>query len=308
MTREQYWRKEYRRRRYLEYLNDEDLAQRLRDIAGNYLILSDNGQMSFQNIEASGKLWIRLFTHVDEEYKLRNKEFPPGLFKGAMIPKPTWPDTPKAARAIGGRKLIQETYLVKYGQSKYLRPMLEQGILRIAPASAYNDPSLNPAIKDNELEISWLSLPSQNVVQFLDSATGKPKRILPVVGNLKYLLKSPNNYYVICLSQVYELRLFDDFSADCCLLINHPLKFIERVFREFSKRLPGWEPIAKGISYVDPFYAKATDIDTYFWKHFRYWYQREYRLVWLPTSNVMQLEPIVLELGNLHNCCELIVL
>jgi hypothetical protein len=40
----------------------------------------------------------------------------------------------------------------------------------------------------------------------------------------------------------------------------------------------------------------------------RYFYQGEFRLVWLPDEPRRELEPIFLDLGNLGDSCELVVL
>jgi hypothetical protein len=308
MELQQFWCLEYRDRRYLEHLSDNDLAQRARDIISNYTVLSDKGQISLQPVEEEGQLWIRLFTHICEEYRLRKKWFPAGFMKDAPIPQPTWPDLPKSVKALGDRKLEQGNFLVKYGECEFLRPTLDEGRIHISPASAYDDPSLNYAIKDDELEITWLSLPSDNVIEVIDPNTGKPKRRLNPTGNVKYTLKASTNYYAYCLSRIYGFRLFDDFEADCCLIIKQPMNFIERLFREFDKRMPGWKGFAKGVSYVDPLNAYTQDIDVFFYKHFRYAYQKEFRMVWTPPEDRKELDCIDLELGNLEEYCELVSL
>jgi hypothetical protein len=48
------------------------------------------------------------------------------------------------------RELVRP-FLVKYGLREYLEPALREGRIRVSPASRYADPSLNPAIRDNEL-------------------------------------------------------------------------------------------------------------------------------------------------------------
>jgi hypothetical protein len=308
MELQQFWCLEYRERKYLEHLSDSDLAQRARDIICNYTTLSDKGQIRFQPVQGEGRLWIRLFTHVCEEYRLRKKWFPPGFMKGAQVPRPTWPDLPRAVRALGNTRLEQGSFLVKYGKLKFLRSALDEGRIRISPASAYDDPSLNHAIRDNELEIAWFSAPSNNVIHVIDQSTGKPKRRLNPVGNVRYSLKAAANYYVYCLSRIYGLRLFDDFDADCCLVIRQPMNFIERLFKEFDRRIPGWRGFAAGVSYIDPLNAATQDINAHFYKHFRFSYQKEFRIVWTPPDNRRELEFIDLSLGNLEECAELVSL
>jgi hypothetical protein len=50
-------------------------------------------------------------------------------------------------------------------------------------------------------------------------------------------------------------------------------------------------------------------MDVLFGKHLKYWYQREYRCVWIPQgAPVERLEPFFLELGSMHEIAELVVL
>ncbi|HEX5081915.1 MAG TPA: ABC transporter permease [Blastocatellia bacterium] len=46
----------------------------------------------------------------------------------------------------------------------------------------------------------------------------------------------------------------------------------------------------------------------YFAKHFRYWYQQEYRVVWTPPTPIAKLPPLDVEMGNLKDICEIICL
>jgi hypothetical protein len=43
-------------------------------------------------------------------------------------------------------------------------------------------------------------------------------------------------------------------------------------------------------------------------KHFRYYYQREFRIVWLPPepTQAMSLTPVFLDIGNLSDFCDVI--
>lgn len=49
---------------------------------------------------------------------------------------------------------MSSQYLFKFGQLKYMRPLLTLGTLRIAPATYYLAPSLNFSIQDSELEFT----------------------------------------------------------------------------------------------------------------------------------------------------------
>jgi hypothetical protein len=61
------------------------------------------------------------------EMDLRKASFPDGSLKEAPIVRPTWPEIPKPVKAIKEISLNGDC-LVKYGEQRYLRPMLEKGI------------------------------------------------------------------------------------------------------------------------------------------------------------------------------------
>lgn len=186
-------------------------------------------------------------------------------------------------------------------------PLLEKGALRIAAAAMYDDPSLSPAVRDTELEISVNELPTEVRLMVYDGKTGKAKGPLQPRGNITMTAKARSNFYVYCLGGDFSLRMFGDFDADACLIINDPGRFVETTQRKFDCLVPGWDSLASNVSYLDAF-APAGNLDVHFSKHFRYAYQNEYRIVWLPQETETVLESVFLELGNLEDYCELITL
>lgn len=151
MTNQEYIDMQYLADRYLQHLSLEDLVQRTVDVLSNYPILGVDGKMGLYPIAEDGKHWFTLFCNIMTEMELRNEQFPDGFLKGAPVPKPTWPEMPKGAEAMKTTDLTGD-YLFKFGKECHLRPMLKKGKIRIAPASSYDDPSLNKAVQDKELE------------------------------------------------------------------------------------------------------------------------------------------------------------
>jgi hypothetical protein len=307
MTRQEDIEKQYRAKRYLQHLSLEDLTQRTIDVLANYHVLNDEGKIGLCPINGEGADWMTLFIHIMAEMDLRRARFPDGFLKNAPLVKPTWPEIPKPVQAIKGINLKGD-YLVKYGEQRYLRPMLEKGILRIAPASSYDDPSLNQARKDTELEASILLEPSETKVELVNEQTLESERPIEVIGNLTATMNCNSDYYVFCLSMEYNARFFDDFEADSCLIIRQPIKFVEKLYRDFSQRFPGWRGRATGVTYYDPLLIAQMPESVFFHKHCRYAYQKEYRIVLLPPKPIKKLEPFFLELGNLEEFCDLVCL
>jgi len=62
------------------------------------------------------------------------------------------------------------------------------------------------------------------------------------------------------------------------------------------------------VTYIDPFGDYKSEPDVYFSKHFRYGYQKEFRLVWLPPAKTDLLDPVFLEIGSMEDYCHLITL
>lgn len=97
-------------------------------------------------------------------------------------------------------------------------------------------------------------------------------------------------------------------SPGSCLLITDPHAFLQKIAYATAQRLPGWISDARGVKYIDPLNATIRDVEVCFSKHFRYAYQKEYRIAWLPPEDREKLEPIELEIGSLEDCAELISL
>jgi hypothetical protein len=220
MTRQEMWQFQYRSRRYLEHATSEQLAQRLRDIMCNLTLLTEEGKISVRHPNKDGGVWWESFAHVYEEHKLRGTGFQPKFLRTAVLPRPTYPLRPKSAEIIQGHQFDPGRFLVKYGKSKYLK----NGSFRISPASSWIASS-NPAIHDDELKKSFHTHPANIRIQVVKSKRAPVGQVIQPLGNVTFTRHANNDYYALCLSCVYDYRLFDDFEADCCLIINNPLVF-----------------------------------------------------------------------------------
>lgn len=307
----EYWQQQYLTDRYLEYLSDVDLKQRAKDIFVNVLTITNNSKVGLHPPETSeGQYWMRCWTETLYEFQLRFGPYPAGFTDGSMkdanIPHPSEPIIARANKIINDKNLKTGTYLVKYGSKKYLEPILQKGELRVSPASYYKDPSLNHAINDDELSCSVQLHPSKVKLEAFDKITKKSKGILTPKSNVAINFGSNTDYYVFCLSTVLLPRLFVDFSADSCLLITNPPQFLLRLSTAVDNMLSCWEKYLIDVSYFDPLKPDKKKIDSFSCKHFRYSYQKEWRLIWLPPENANILDHINIEFGNCEDVCELI--
>ncbi len=312
MERLELWREEYRARRYLEHLTDDHLRRRSADVFSNLLVLTNEGKLGMLPGGPEGHPWMMLWTHVLEEHQLRSGQGFDGfadLIRGE-IPDPRSPLADRAAEFVRRRTVPSSPYLVKYGKDKYLLPAFAYGRIRVFPASGYSDPSLNHAIQDKELELSFQPPPSDIKMEVFGPTTGRSKGFLEPVDGI-VTVKARSDYYVYCMSTVLSPRLFLDFeNADACLIVTKPEVFLPRIIAGLEAACTGWLGSEVSVSYIDPVNPPRPfwTINVYGSKHFRYAYQKEFRVVWLPPEPVDRLEPVEVELGCLEDCCELAAL
>jgi hypothetical protein len=300
--RDRQWREEYRGRRYLEHATNEVLQARLLDLTKNAYFCHSDGLMYSKGDDTKWMCWL---THIFEESTLRAGRSvlrrPPGAhYRNAR----------RAAELWDPLNIHKGTYFLKFGEAKYVRPMYEYGKFMISPASKYADPSLNDAIRDNyERRIETFS--SGGTVGFIKGVEYKVppemRKPIPIIGPMKYTTEYDSNCYMACFGMRYEYRLFDDMSYDSCLVIRDPRRFIERVKMCSEDELPGWTGRASPVIYHDPFHPSCNN-DVLFSKHFRFAYQKEYRIVWEPPDKQAALSAISLELGPLTEYCDLLIL
>lgn len=293
----------YLTERYLEHSSLEELVQRLKDIRRNMLTFSSAGIPSYDFSPSVGGL-IERAAHVELELELRQEKSKAIALASPQIFSPEYPKVKKAIRAWGDRSLPTSPYFVKYGKLADLKKLYNEGQIRIRPASDYSDPSLNSAIRDKELE-AVVGLPVGTLLK-RQSDNGEYQEI-PIVGRIFATKKSETDFYIYCTAAKYDHRLFDDFESDACLLVHEPKGFGMRIVEAYKQSYSDWLFAEKMVCYYDPLRFNGIE-DISFSKHFRFWYQREYRIVLKPKEPIKRLEPIKLSLGKVSDLCELIVL
>jgi len=293
----------------MQHLSAHELEKRFKDIFLNQLVLTEDKQMGLNSMDEEGKYWIEVFTHLCEEFQLRYGPYPAGFKNGFVkdvkIPDPRLDAAAKVCDIVKRLKIDPGKYLIKYGQRKWLKDTLTKGIIRISPSTSYNDASLNSAIQDNELKFSIYPNPSELNLEAFDGKTGASKGRLDVI-KAEIVQESTMDYYVYCLSSIFTPRLFVDFDADACLIIKKPIDFINNLIATFEKDSPERHGICANIKYLDPLNTKPHQVNIFSCKHFRYSYQKEVRLSWLPSKNEIDLKHRFVELGNLENIAEMV--
>ena len=206
------WRAQYRTRRYMEHLTEEELQQRAKDVFLNQLVLTNEAKIGLPPINAEGQYWMIQWTHILEEFVIRYGPYPSGFTSGFMkdlsIPRPDVPLAECAAKAVRGREIAQGTYFAKFGKAQYLKQAFKNGEIRIAPAASYSDPSLNPVIRDEELELTIQPPPSEFRMEIIDPTTGEKKGDISPIGN-KITTSSQTNYYIDNLITIHYIMLYE---------------------------------------------------------------------------------------------------
>jgi hypothetical protein len=203
---------------------------------------------------------MRVFTDLLEEASLRSLPLNIEWERGQHFNGRAYKSIRRAADLWKPWRLPRGSYLLKYGMSAHLRLILEEGMFRLSPATKYDDPSLNSAIRDKETEFveeiheGTLSFPEGGDY----SIPVERWTEVPVTGG-QSVLQSQGDYYIACFADAYEYRLFEDFGYDACLVIRHPVRFMKRIRECSASALPGWSFTADRVIYRDPYHPLRND-------------------------------------------------
>jgi hypothetical protein len=317
MKRHESWRLEYRANRYMRDLTVEELLARAGDFLTNLSVHSMDGRIAMKPVDLHGdSSGTQRFTHVLEEMTIRGIDHRNSKIIEAM--KPPKPKSPKVMRALKtlARRKWPERIIVRYGKRKHMAELLLYGRGRILPATSYKNESLGYAMADDESCVAAYLDPADSHrymgVRHESSRSVGFDLDVPYLGSLPIQVRANTDFYVYCLAESTDARLFDDFADyDACVVITRPDEFKSRVKNGVSAQLPGWKFIAGPVIYFDPFFCLVHKMVPHFWKHFRFSYQKEHRLVWLPPtpgdySADKKLDHVYFEVGPLTDCAKLV--
>jgi len=303
LPRHEVWRRRYRARRYLGHLTKPELDARFGDILSNITTLTLQNQVGLLGLGPEGKRWLVLWTECLEEFQLRYGPYPNGLPKEGTfvdaVPRPS--ERGRSAGRLANAPVPEGQYLVRYSDPRFIREAHERGRIRFGVASAYSDPSLNYAIRDDELLLELAPEPGTYDASALDL---EGRGLAQHVG-VRFRHRAPTDFLVLCLSRRLLPRLFSDFSADACLLIRDPGLFLRTLRESLDAASHPLDLLVGPVCYVDPVRPKNFRFDMRFSKHFRYSYQEEYRVVLQPRDPGSPIEPLFVELGPMTGYAEM---
>jgi hypothetical protein len=297
---------DYARDRNLAHLSRSQLACRLMDVMYNVHIVDEEDRVSLDPTDPASRYWLSRLKEVQLEMAARYGPYPAGWQK--FLAGQEWPLSLLKAKwkFTGPLTLPSETerpYLVKYGEKQWLEKMMTAGLIRLFPATRYDDPSLNAAIRDDE-RIATLDVLPVELTGHLPRDVGAPA---DSIARRKVIKRIKTNYYVYCMSTELETRIAHDFGYDAAIVIHDPEAFLARMGRAVEARIGGSRQIVAEVQYFDPLNVSELEVDVLTWKHFRYAYQHETRFAWLPPRRADELPALDLELGSLSDICSIVL-
>jgi hypothetical protein len=304
-------RRQYDLRRYARHLSQSELNQRIRDVFLNLLRVNPEAKIDLGLITAESSTWMEKWTHVLEEMQLRHGPFPSGFTRETLHSEP-FPDfasdlAKRAAARLSSLALKRGDVFIKFGKRVYMERLHEIGALRIQPATYFAQPDHNGAVRDDELTVNMaLALRRDDLIKLVRNPQDVPPNAPEQRVDVKF--QSPTDYWLYCVTNSVEPRLFVDFNADSCVIVRDRPRFT-RMLREASG-LELHDAVMKDepAVYIDPLLPTTATITVPFMKHFRYAYQDEYRFCWLPSTPTASLTHVDVQVGSIKDFSDLIVL
>jgi hypothetical protein len=288
-----FWEFLYEIFRYLECATDNYVIARYNGILKNMAALTSPDRdvipvCSF----LSSWYWFRKEHQTRYEIQQRGLELPQK--PPVKLEHSTNYDAPYCPRSPNSGDI-----LFRYTNRQFAEEMLEKGKIRIGAASLVERLDSDMARFDKELEKSSY-LPGMHV--HVETEDG---RKLPIIGDFCRTVSFPD-YYFLCMSLDWDSALFNDFSADCCVVIKEPDIFRERLEKVTERELAGWEFHDLPVEYYDPYERIRNQLfSAGISKDFCYAYQRENRFIWFHPQGIPAQDYKFLSLGSLADIAEI---
>ena len=290
-------RREYEQDRYLRELPDAALLDRLDALTNNLWSTDAAGNVTPPRNPYHRRGLLRLILHTMLEQMersgtnvldFRERELRE-IASASYIP-------PRLKAPFNG----SPSCFAKFGKRAHIRDAFERGTFRIAPAAAYDDPSLNAAQADKELE-HYSVTPNEHLMFRLRGLNAEGEEVeVPAQPKELFRYLVVQDFYVWCCGLDYDARLFHDFEADAVLVVRDKDAFRARLSAAVERQLPAAELIDGPLRYYDPYTIRREQLTPIFSKNVRYLYQNEYRFAWT-MSDGSTLAPFFVELGPIDD-------
>jgi hypothetical protein len=294
------WTAEYERSLYLREVHPTALVERYDNLIQNLWSTDHEGKVQ-KTRGPNREMILRLLFHIILEQTKRGTRPADCLFdERAMINEATAAYVPRLLKSpvVGG-----PDGFAKFGKRDHIRASFERGVFRIAPASSYDDPSLNGAQVDKELE-HFTVTPNERLL-FKLHGTGANDNEVEIDARPIELFRYMNvpDFYVWCCGCGCDLRMLHDFQADALLLVKDVAAFTKRMLEAVEKAQSGSIAIHGPVTYYDPYTVQKSQLRSIFSKNLKYLYQNEYRFAWNMPAGIA-LAPFFVELGPLDDIAQ----
>lgn len=264
MDLQRHWASEYVTSLYLREARATALAERYNNLIQNLWSTDREGKVQKTRDPDRGMMILRLLFHVVLE-QIRRGTLPPDFLfdERAMINEATATHVPRLMKSpiVGG-----PDGFAKFGNRDHIRASFERGTFRISPASSYDDPSLNGAQADKELE--HLTVTPNERLLFKLYGTDPDGNDVELDAKPIELFRYMNvpDFYVWCCGHGCDLRLLHDFQADALLLVKDVAAFTKRMLKAVEKAKPGSVAIHRPVAYYDPYTVQRSQLTPIFSK------------------------------------------
>ena len=295
------WRGEYERNRYLRNAPDELLDARNEGISTNLWSTDNDGNVTQPRRPEVRNGLLKLAYHVILEKLERGLPTPSMLDEKVLRDAGVGPYVPPKLTSpfTGG-----PSGFAKYGNRDHIRSSFERGTFRIAAASSYLDPSLNPAQADHELEHAVVT-PNEHILMRLYGTDDAGKEIeIPYTPLQLFRYMQVADFYVWCCGFSYDARMFHDFEAEALLMIRDMDAFTARIIAAVKAAKPALASRHGPCVYYDPYTVKREQLTPMYSKNLRYLYQNEYRFIWTAPPGMTDVSAFFVELGPLTDIAE----
>jgi len=302
VRRQDLWRMNYFKFPYLARMTPEQFFTRVCDVLHNQVDLDEQGRISAGPMMHNDSWMFQRWSHVIEEAGTR------GGFLNEMIAAANEPlnkyyehGQPFGVKFLEGLTKEHSGAIVKYSRRDFIERMYRFGEIRLAPASTYSDGNLLTAQQDLELRREFIIPTAEMFVNGFRHA--KIEGVVHDIssGDVK-ISEEMEDYYVYCLCREVDRRLPTDFKADAALVIRDRRAFQRRFFDALRDKFRGWDFRNGEVTYFDPYTDYRRNKVLEMTKHFRFHYQKEFRLLVRPRRKMMhELEPFIISIGSLED-------
>jgi hypothetical protein len=316
----------YHCRRYIKHLSDDDIRLRIGYLIANVAYVSERKRYSVNNLYSN--YWRTKLAHAAEELAIRNctGEISSDVLR--HLPALGFA-TPQEPTLKHGEK---SNTVFRYDKLKYIRRLQSHGEIKLRCGST-EDPAIDFARNDSDELCITLQLLSQDLDM---ECSSKTISLGDESETVKISIYQKTDFFMFCLSRVYDWRLFGDFGSGfdpddrenkmSCLVITDLEEFGRRFAAAAAQLLEGRHSefghharlISRDACYYDPCDARECaplfeePLLLPFAKRHEFSYQREFRFVIRPDLpadfvpayapvDIPRFERAFIQLGSLED-------